>query len=99
MVALKRLPHRPDPEAVGVKQERRGGIETALHLSKDLPAVKKQERRGGIETSSDIIKISIGSIGSRNAVMALKPISLIASTISASGSRNAVVALKHRNLR
>jgi hypothetical protein len=33
-----------------LKQERRGGIETALSLAQDQRFSMKQERRGGIET-------------------------------------------------
>ena len=50
MVALKPLPAEHGHLVDGRKQERRGGIETAITSSNRPARSPKQERRGGIET-------------------------------------------------
>jgi hypothetical protein len=76
---------------VGVrpKQERRGGIETSLSRDRSAGSPAKQERRGGIETEG---KEGLGGLlveGSRNAVVALKP-------MIAAGSSSSVIAKQER---
>jgi len=61
-----------------------------------IPIPWKQERRGGIETRQvDCLDLPLH--GSRNAVVALKPISLSRLSSTWMRSRNAVVALKPKN--
>ena len=52
MVALKLDQVFDAPAVVGLKQERRGGIETQFPNDRHAARGKKQERRGGIETAS-----------------------------------------------
>jgi len=49
-VALKLQRGQKDPERLGQKQERRGGIETQPPEPGYEILLRKQERRGGIET-------------------------------------------------
>ena len=59
-----------------------------------LRSQEKQERRGGIETSIPFRGSAAGRSGSRNAVVALKPVTRDLGNHAPFRSRNAVVALK-----
>jgi hypothetical protein len=74
VVALKPPAGPPRLLPPSAKQERRGGIETAVAtMESTTDAHTKQERRGGIETHIPYLSMPSCQTRSRNAVVALKP--------------------------
>ena len=61
VVALKLRPAWGSMGAGGLKQERRGGIETVLAWDQRAGHVVKQERRGGIETRQAVFPLVLES--------------------------------------